>query len=322
MNLRTKLLLGIGIALIVTFAVVAIFSIISMESSYRALEEKEVITTVQRAQSSLTTDQKNMQSVTRDYAAWTDTYHFARGEYSEWIATNMGNDFFERFNLQGVIVLNQSGDLVFSKGYDPEKKQGTILPGDLILKVQKTSRETGILSSSEGHYQVITDASGPLVLSSHPILTDTFEGPSSGSLHLVRKVDDRYLSDLSERAGKTVTVLPAPAILENTSFSAITAGISPDPVVVVIAESATTVAGYTPMEGLESPGAYYLKVSEPRTIYQSGQNTILTFILSLLGAAVFIIAFVLLLIDRIVLSRLNTIISTVRKNKDAEAPGG
>ncbi|NLD56741.1 MAG: PAS domain S-box protein, partial [Methanomicrobiales archaeon] len=55
-----------------------------------------------------------------------------------------------------------------------------------------------------------------------------------------------------------------------------------------------------------------LTVIEPRTIYQSGQATIAAFIVSLLGAGIFIIVFVLLFIDRIVLSRINRIINTVR----------
>ncbi len=319
MNLRTKLLLGIGIALIVTFAIVAVFSVISMEKSYRALEEKQVITTVQRAQSSITTDEKNMRSVTRDYAAWTDTLLFAQGERPEWAATNTGNDFFERFSIQGILVFNTSGHLIFSKGYNASIHESEEIPEPLAAEIRNLIETGAILGSSEGTTMILDTSAGPLMVSSHPILTDMFEGPSGGSLHYIRRIDNRYLNELSERAGNTISIIPSPQLSGDRTLTGIIPGISPGKPVIVIAESPDMVTGYAPLEDLQAPGQYYLKVSEPRTIYQSGQVTIVTFILSMIGAGVFIIAFVLLFIDRIVLSRINAIISTVRTKKDIGA---
>jgi PAS domain S-box-containing protein len=316
MNLRVKLLLGIGIALIVTFALVAVFSLITMEKSYRTLEETEVISAVSRAESSLSTDERNLRSVTRDYAAWTDTYRFAQGENPAWVETNTGNDFFVRFGLQGALIFNRSGGLVFAKGYDESLKNATGVPDALVTQLRTISTSKDFLDSGTGSYTILDDGSGPVIVSSHPILTDNFEGPSAGSFHIVRRIDERYLADLSSRAQKTVEIVPSPQVSGNATIAGILAGINPGHTVVVVAENPNTIAGYAPLEKLHDPGRYYLKISEPRTIYQSGQATILTFILSLLGAGVFIIVFVLLFIDRIVLSRLNTIISSVRRNKE------
>jgi PAS domain S-box-containing protein len=316
MNLRTKILLGIGIALIATFALVAIFSFISMERSYHTLEEMDVITTVTRAESSLANDQKNLRSVTRDYGAWTDTYQFAMGENPSWVSINTDNDFFERFGVQGELVFNRSGGLVFAKGYNASIKGDMKIPEQIITEIRDFSTSQDTLNSSEGSYTIMDSTYGPIIVSSHPILMDGFKGPSAGSLHLIRKADERYLSDLSARAGRTVTIIPSPQVSRNRTVAGIISGITPAHPVVVAAESPDSVAGYAHLDNLQAPGSYYLKVSEPRTIYQSGQATIMTFIISLLGAGVFIIVFVLLFIDRIVLSRLNAIISTVRRNKE------
>jgi PAS domain S-box-containing protein len=316
MNLRTKLLLGIGIALIATFALVAIFSFISLERSYHTLEEMDVITTVTRAESSLANDKKNLRSVTRDYGAWTDTYQFAMGENPSWVSINTDNDFFERFGVQGELVFNRSGGLVFSKGYNASSKGDMKIPDEIIAEIRDFSAAQDTQNSSEGSYTIMDSSDGPIIVSSHPILMDGFIGPSAGSLHLIRKADERYLSDLSARAGRTVTIIPSPQVSHNRTVAGIISRITPSHPVVVAAESPDIIAGYAHLDNLQSPGSYYLKVSEPRTIYQSGQATIMTFIISLLGAGVFIIVFVLLFIDRVVLSRLNAIISTVRKNKE------
>jgi PAS domain S-box-containing protein len=323
MNLRTKLLLGIGIALIVTFALVAVFLVISMEESYRTLEEKEVMTTVTRAESSLATDEKNLRSITRDYAAWTDTYNFAQGKNPDWIATNTRNDFFERFNIQGVLVFNRSAEPVFTKGYNATLSDSEEIPASLVPEIQAMIRsDVAILNTSEGTYRILDSAAGPIIVSSHPILTDNFEGPAAGTLLIIRKVDTRYLSDISARAGKTVTIIPSPQITGNQTIAGIVAGISPGHPVEVVEEGPDTISGYTALDNLKVPGTFYLKVSEPRTIYQSGLATTIRFLLSLMVAGIFIIAFVLLVIDRIVLSRLNAIIGSVRQRKDTDSERG
>jgi len=151
---------------------------------------------------------------------------------------------------------------------------------------------------------------------------DNFEGSGAGTLHFIRKIDTRYLTDISNRAGKTVAIIPSPQFSGNQTVAAIISGITPAHPVVVSAGSPDTIAGYAQINNLQIPDTYYLEVSEPRTIYQSGNAAIITFILILMGAGVFITIFVLLFIDRIVLSRLNAIISTVRKNREAGATNG
>ena len=312
MNLRTKLLLGIGIALIVTFAIVAVFSVLSMEKSYQALEKKEVITTVERAQSSLGIDKKNLRSITRDYAAWTETLHFVRGENPDWIQTNTGNDFFERFGIQGILLFDNTGNLIFSKGYNATLHTSEPVPDSLAREIVDGIDLDAIEKSTDGTYTILETGAGPLIVSSHPVLTDLFEGPGGGSLHYIRWIDERYLAELSARAGNSITIIPAPQHEAGPALAGVIAQISPEQPVVVIPESPHTIHGFAGIENLQEPGRYYLMVSEPRTIYQSGQATITAFVVSLLGAGIFIVVFVLLFIDRIVLSRINRIISTVR----------
>jgi len=97
MDLRTKLLLGIGIALIFAFSLVALFSAISMEASYKKLEAIEMEDAAATARSAIETDLKSGFSTARDYSVWSATYQFIEGENPGWLAENMGADFFSRF---------------------------------------------------------------------------------------------------------------------------------------------------------------------------------------------------------------------------------
>ena len=69
--------------------------------------------------------------------------------------------------------------------------------------------------------------------------------------------------------------------------------------VAVIPESKDTIAGYTAIDGLREPEGVYVRVTEPRTIYLAGQDSIYLFLASLAGAGIVLIVFVLLFIDRI-----------------------
>ena len=85
--------------------------------------------------------------------------------------------------------------------------------------------------------------------------------------------------------------------------------------VAILADNAGQVSGYIPLKDLESSGKYDLRVTVPRTITKTGQANIALFLTSLAGAGVFIILFVLLFVDRIILFRLNAITRTVTGEK-------
>jgi PAS domain S-box-containing protein len=318
MNLRTKLLLGIGLALIVVFTLVAVFSYISMEESYRTLERQEVGRAVGSTVNTLNNDIENTYSVTRDYAAWTDTYRFTEGENPGWIEQNTGNDFFERFGINYVLVFNRSDQLVFTRGYNISSGQPDEIPPALAADLRELSTRENLLTSTEGISGIINSPEGLLIVSSHPILHDNLEGPAAGSLHLVRRINSRYLADLAERTGYSVTLIPAAEIKQDPSVAGTVSRITTGSPVAVIPQNENIVAGYARIDGLQDPDGFYIGVTEPRTLYQAGRDTIVIFLSSLLGAGIFIILFVLLFIDRIVLSRINTLIRSVRKNGETE----
>jgi PAS domain S-box-containing protein len=322
MNLRTKLLLGIGLALIIVFTLVAVFSCISMEESYRALERQEVRRAADSTVNTLTNDIENLDSVTRDYAAWNDTYRFTEGQNPGWIEQNTASDFFERFGISYVLAFNRSGAIVFTKGYNSSSEQQEEVPAALADDIIAMNTVTGFPSFPEGLSGITGSPAGLLIVSSHPVLHDDLSGPAGGNLFLVRRVDSRYLSGLATRAGYNVTLLTAEEVTQDRSLAAMVSGITAASPAAVIPESEDTVAGYKRIGSLQDQQGYFVRITEPRTLYHAGRDTIGIFLVSLLGAGIVIIVFILLFIDRVVLSRLNTIIRNVRKNQETgDDPG-
>lgn len=144
MNLRRKLLFGIGIALIITFTLVAVFSYISMEQSYRALENPEVQRALESTVSSFKSDMKHTYSISRDYAVWSETYQFVQNQNPGWADQNMGDDFFSRFDIDYVLVFNSSNQLVFGKGYNASSQRIEPVPASLANNLQERNKAENI----------------------------------------------------------------------------------------------------------------------------------------------------------------------------------
>jgi len=315
MNLRKKLLLGIGLALIITYTLVAIFSYHTMETSYQALEKQEVAKAVEISDNSMESDLKNTYAIARDYALWSETYQFAQGNNPAWITQNMGDDFFLRFNVDEILIFNRSGSLVFARGNPARFPQNMTVPPSMVQEIWDLNTDRNFFASPTGSYHILNSPTGPLLVASHPIFPDTFDAPSDGSLNIVRRIDAEYLRDLSARTGNSVNMVPSSGMSGPATLTGALAGITPQQPVAVIPENNTVISGYTYPENLATPGSYFLEVTIPRDIFQTGQVTISTFLLSLLGAWICVILFILLFVDRIILSRLNSIIGTIRHTK-------
>lgn len=317
MDLRKKLLLGIGIALVAAFTLVALFSAVSMQASYQTLEKVDIENSLATTMNALETDMKNSYSIARDYSAWNDTYRFVKGENPGWVDENMGVDFFSRYPLDQVLILNRTGHLIFSMQYNESSLQVDPVPDALARDIGEYHMAKDFVGSENGTFGILETSSGPVLIASYPILTDDNKGPAAGSLHLIRRIDDDYLADLSTRTGHTVSIIPSAEVFSNTSLASVALQFTAGKPVAILPIGSDRVSGYIPLKDLQGSADYYLVVSGPRTIYNAAMEDIFTFYSSLVVAGIFITLFILLFVDRIILFRLSTIIRTTMAKKAA-----
>ncbi|PKL58327.1 MAG: hypothetical protein CVV34_02855, partial [Methanomicrobiales archaeon HGW-Methanomicrobiales-5] len=154
MNLRTKVLVGIGVALIVAFTLVAVFSYLSMEQSYNMLETQEVSRALESTTSTFESDMKHTYSINRDYAVWSATCRFARGQNPGWVDQNMDDDFFTRFDVDYVLVFNRSDQVVFARGYNYSSQMFETVPESLVSDIRNKNVVENIFNSTVGTYGV------------------------------------------------------------------------------------------------------------------------------------------------------------------------
>jgi PAS domain S-box-containing protein len=303
MNLRTKTFIVITAFFICVFLILAFVISSLVNNNYRREENQLVMDKVQLIHLLIDDSLRGLEKVVVDWAEWDDTYVFVQDKNQAYIDSNLPDSVFfnNRWNL--VIIVNSSGDIVFSKAYDliegksisiPEYLNSYISPGGALLTYAETANVKGIISQPEAPMMVVT----------HPILTGQGSGPRRGTFILGRSLDSVAVERLSNITNLTVKTynplmgqtLPEvqsvyPLLLQGTSY-------------VAQPQDTNTIAGYSLLKDINEKPALILRVEIPRTLYSQSKSVISYFTLSLFAFGLVFELAILLLLDRMVLSRI------------------
>lgn len=196
-TLRKKTIIIIGVTLICLILLLYASSQIILIGSFAKLEQQDTQKNIERARDALFDDIMRLDSVVGDWAPWDDTYNFIQNGNEEYIESNFGATTFANLKVNYMLFYNTSGHLVYGAGVDieseekiplPELFQHDLSPDDILLNHSSIeSRTSGLIILPEG----------PLLISSHPIMTSERKGPIPGTLIMGRFLDTEKIEDLA-----------------------------------------------------------------------------------------------------------------------------
>jgi PAS domain S-box-containing protein len=334
MQLRKKTLLIVGAALICLILVLWATASTILLHDFHNLEVQYVRQDVARALDALDDDLSSLDISARDYAYWDDTYSFVGTRSEEFVKSNFVDATFTYLRLNLLLLLDSSGKTAYSKGFD--LKSRTEIPISESLKqhlIGALASETGTSSidrAPNSKTGVLTLPEGTLLIASKPILDSNGRGPARGTLILGRYLDTTEISLLSE-----LTHLPVDFRLPSLDFKVratsyprhdtkagtkssldgdnLKINISDLKSVEILVEplSENLVAGYAPIRDISGQLALLLRVEADRGIYRQGQATLELFTSSILGVGLAFSAIALLLLEKLVLARLEGLSTSV-----------
>ncbi|MEK0179383.1 MAG: response regulator [Oscillatoriales cyanobacterium] len=343
MQLRKKTLLIVGAALICLIVVLSATASTILLHDFHNLEAQYVRQDVARALDALDDDLSNLDTTARDYAEWDDTYSFVNTHTQDFVKSNFVDSTFVYLRLNLLMVLDSQGRVVFSKGFDLKSQAETPIPQSLQEHLTAALIEPGA-DAGDGmplvKTGVITIPEATLLISSKPILNSNEIGPRRGTLILARYLDNTEIELLSElthlsvdfrlptldfKVGATSyygpdtnrTVNSQPE-LENLKFK-----ISNLKSVEILVEplSKSLVAGYALIRDIHGNLALMLRVEVDRVIYSQGQATLELFTLSILAVGLVFSAIALILLEKLVLARLQDLsisVNNIATNGDPD----
>jgi sensor domain CHASE-containing protein len=322
MKLRTKNLL----------IILAIFGILSLllsqtvgfivTSSYVDLEKKIVSQNVDRVMNQINQECSNLRSRAWDWSVWDDTYSFVNDTNEDYIQWNLQYDSFYNIKINFMIFYNNSGTLVFSKGYDLNEKNETHFPDSLysfIYENRNSLLNYPNLNFFNSQYVrsgiiVYDENKTPVIVSTSPILHTSQQGPCQGTLIVGIFLDQDKINSIKNITQLNIAIHPLsnqPSI-DFQQASSYLKGTS----VYVRSTNSTYVAGYFIANDIVGQPAFIVEVGSNRDVYNQGLELIQNFNISLTIIMICSILIIILILDRFVTFRLTSLTKSVSDIKN------
>ncbi|MGC1306933.1 MAG: CHASE4 domain-containing protein [Phormidesmis sp.] len=277
--------------------------------SYAELEHKQVLTNAERLQQITRQEIDDLAGSTQDWAWWTETYEYAQGSNADYKEENLVNaNTYDSLALDFLVVFDTRNRPVFAGTVDSQSRQVVDLAPDFTDKLARCADriDSGALTSDLSG--LIIHGQQPALLSIRHILKNNKTGPAQGTLVMGRFIDQSKLADFSE-----TTRLPVEAFLysaKNLSADtqiAKTRLMQSGETVITRVLSEEKVAGYSLVFDLEGRPGLLLKASMERDVYAEGQTSLKYYLWSTGFMGLTVCGLTLLLLRRLVLSRLESL---------------
>jgi PAS domain S-box-containing protein len=312
MSIYKRTIILICCTLLALMVLLNIISDAVYRKGFEELERQTVEKNVTQVTEALSVSLDALDTLCYDWAEWDDTYIFAQEYNQDYVDRNLQDNTFASSKISLFSLLNSSGKMVYSKAYDLVNSEGIHLPGDFVDTLIAEGLSTPA-STENVVAGIMLLADQPMLVVSRPVLTSLGEGPIAGAIIIGRFLDSEVISTLSETTHLSVNLLPIPNDNLNAEDNRIIESLNKSGPMFIQAQSNSTIAGYTYVNDLEGRPAFIFKVVVPRDIYHQGIKAV-TFMHSLLifVGITFCIVFILL-IKKLILSRLITLSNNVSK---------
>ena len=309
MRLRQKILPIVGTTLISLVAVLYTTSSTVLLSSFIKLEQQDTRTQVERVQKALTEEIAQVDSIATDWAEWDETYVFFDNSNQTYIDDNLNHLILAKVRLNLVAFINSSGKIVYGKFSDPGCQKCLSVASN--LQQDLTSKELLQRSDKNAIAGLILLQRTPTLVAVRPIRKTDGSNSSQGVLILGRYLNRDAIARISERTHLDLDIRAVnddrlPADLQAARTALLRQKVLVRPL------NEQTIAGYTLIQDVYGQPAVIVSVKMPRNIYHQGQASIRYLFLCLLVVSLAVSALVLLLLDRLVFSRLSSLSSDVR----------
>lgn len=268
MTLRRRIILIIVVALVVLLGLMYGLQHAIVLDGFHRLERREMTRNVENTRRAIEREVEHLDTLTRDWAAWDDTYQFMLDRNGNFRQSSLGHEALVDAKINLLWIADTQKRTVVFETLDVNTRQEIDLSdvANDALDMQMLSRA----ASAAGARGVVLVSQGALLLASRPILSTTGEGPARGILLMGRLLDESLLQELDDTMQLHLQVLRADAVGLPDDFQQALPALRAGQLVHVRALDAQTVAGYAWLYAMDGHPALILRVDAPRDTYRFG----------------------------------------------------
>jgi|GEM_PF-785753 len=310
MTVRKKTLTIISLILVGLVVILYATSRTIVLGNFAELEAQTMRKDVSRVHDALRSDLSHLRATTTDWSEWDDTYAFMEDRNSAYLKSNLPDSVFPQLRLNVILFVRPSGEVLFGKAFDLRDRKVVPVPRSLHAHL---SPHSPLVDTAKGITGVVLLPEGNLFIAAGRILTSEGEGPSRGTLIMGRYLDSTEVARLAEITHLSLAVRRCDDARLPSNFRTVLSSWEDDGATPVRALSEDVIAGYALQRDIYGNPALLLKVEAPRAIYRYGQESALYFLFSLLAVSIVFGIAALVLLDKVVLSRLVRLSSSVNR---------
>lgn len=278
---------------------------------FAELEQHETAKDIARCKNAIEREILHVEKLSKDWAVWDDLYQYVLDGNKPFVASNFQWETLEATGIHLMYVINTEGKVVYSGAINPSTMRMVNLPqlpADVFPTDHYLLRYPGDAVSLSG---VFLTNLGPLLLSSHKILTSVGGGPSHGTLLLGRFLGSGVVMDLGQQTQVEFTVqdaLSAPfSEMDMKRVQAMAAG---KQVVEIVDDM--KILGYGLINDIQGRPALLITATLPRSIMERGRG------IARFSSIVLLCAVGLIIFASVVLA-LASILKSQRRQEEIEA---
>ncbi len=322
MRLRSKVIAISTIAVLASMLVTFTVTYWVVMSSFEGLEVQTLQEHMERAFSAIHDELGNLTATLADWSNWDDSYRFAQDGNSQYIQDNLSPEAISNLQINYIAFYKRDDQLIYAEAVD--LLNGAVIPiPDYLKSLQPSAVYPPGDSPAEAisGIQIINGLPAMVVVS--PIRQSDRSGEPSGFLVMGKLMNESWTDAFAERLGIGVKLLPplseaGSATTLQARDALILTPISPESLPGNPAQffyqpfQANRLAGFSILYNWDQAPVSMIRLDIPRDITERGRESFTFLVTALLATLVIVASVSLVLIERIVLRRLEALYRDLR----------
>jgi len=197
MSIKFSTLIGINVAAVIFLAVIILVTNAIIRDSFVDLEQNYIKSKLERIFDTVAERAEDLETKTRDWSNWDDTYYFVNTASPEYIQSNLIiPTTYKNYELNLMAIYKNDAKLIFGGYWEEGTELVVPLPADLELSLTDLVGKQDSLGIKQGRRGFLNTSMGNLLFSMLPIQTSEGKGPINGFFIMARFVDETYFSGL------------------------------------------------------------------------------------------------------------------------------
>ncbi len=315
MTLRAKLVTLTFVMFASAIALMFLVSQTILMTRFEELERQNTTRNVQRAVSALYGDFSTISIQFSSLMVESESFSVVQDGEDMYMKMVVSQPTFDTLSVNYILFVMSPSTPPQGMGFDLDTGEALPIPATLV---QELSRADCPLSQSpavsgDSITGILALQDNTLLVQSYPILASTDLGPLEGRVVFVRFLNEAEITSLAEQThlSLALTRLDSPDMPNDVRDAE--SVLSEDAPTVVKPLNSDSVAGYGLLTDIYGDPALIVKAEMARDIYKQGQTTVIWLIVFLMTVSVVFALVTILLINRLLLSRMFAISSGISK---------